>query len=203
VEGAVQGGAPAEEKQVEKLSREQIEKLQKMLQDGGLEEETKKDIELLLSQQQPVSFLQFEESDMQAIMVNVHKTQETDPLIYQLIEGLESDRQKVEDQFFLDTIAEFRLITQVLTNCQETLSELEINLEAQLFPIFALINQFQFDEKTFLGKKILNIEVLHLSVKNKGLIKANFPILYRNLKNLARKMANETDSKVQTLQSPF
>jgi len=63
--------------------------------------------------------------------------------------------------------------------------------------MFALINNFQFDEKTLLGKKILNIEVLHLSVKNKQLIKENFPILYRNLKVLAKRMANETDSDVK------
>ena len=63
--------------------------------------------------------------------------------------------------------------------------------------MFALINNFQFDEKTLLGKKILNIEVLHLSVKNKQLIKENFPVLYRNLKVLAKRMANETDSDVK------
>ena len=63
--------------------------------------------------------------------------------------------------------------------------------------MFALINNFQFDEKTLLGKKILNIEVLHLSVKNKQLIKENFPVLFRNLKVLAKRMANETDSDVK------
>ena len=77
------------------------------------------------------------------------------------------------------------------------MAELEIHLESQLFPMFALINNFQFDEKTLLGKKILNIEVLHLSVKNKQLIKENFPVLYRNLKVLAKRMANETDSDVK------
>ncbi len=62
-----------------------------------------------------------------------------------------------------------------------------------------MINKFQFDEKTFLGKKILNIEVLHLSVKNRELIKENFPILYKNLKNLAKRMANENDSNIAPL----
>jgi hypothetical protein len=62
-----------------------------------------------------------------------------------------------------------------------------------------LINKFQFDEKTFLSKKILNIEVLHLSVKNRELIKENFPILFKNLKNLAKRMANENDSNIAPL----
>ena len=62
-----------------------------------------------------------------------------------------------------------------------------------------MINKFQFDEKTFLSKKILNIEVLHLSVKNRELIKENFPILFKNLKNLAKRMANENDSNIAPL----
>ena len=76
-----------------------MDQLQVMLQDGNLEEDTRKDINLLLSQQ-AVSFLQFSDNESEGFEVNVHKQPPTDPMVYQLIEGLESDRQKIEDQVF-------------------------------------------------------------------------------------------------------